>query len=578
MGIKLKYKSLLAYSEVNSKYFYTEFGDAVSIVYGRNTSGKSTLFLAILYTFGINDGNNYLRDVLDEKVLFRLDCTLIGESVSTDLILIRDDETVYLRYGNRPLKKFNGISGNGSVEHVRLKEFLNEIFEFSLMLESKNEFKVAPLETMFLPYYVSQSVGWIYLRKSFSGLEFFKNFKEDYLDYYLGIEPALDRVKRHELQAQLKAKQEEIDTLTSFSRKDEDLQLTRIADEEFLSTSADYVGKYSQKYNKVTELENDYVLKSNELGFLEERRSLLHKVRSGLKLQEPENGNCPACYQTLPLGISEQYSYLQELNDTELQLVAVKDRIKATTSLVNSLRNRIGTEREAIAADYETLQRYTSTGMTFERWMKNKANVELISILDKKLGELTTEKSDIEDKLKQYKTDEDIEHARETFSQAFRIIFVRFMTELNVKRLTENRYLLLYDISAFPSQGVELHKTILAYHFAFVHLVARSPRIHKFPFMLDAIFKEDIEEVNKELIIKFIATNILPACQTIISIAYSSDQTKSAVTYNKEFFANEANMIVIGDGDKERAFLKPHTDEHKDFIQQTIDIMTGIIG
>ena len=54
------------------------------------------------------------------------------------------------------------------------------------------------METMFLPYYVSQDVGWVYLRKSFSNLNFYKNFKEDFLDYYLGIENVIDREEKKE--------------------------------------------------------------------------------------------------------------------------------------------------------------------------------------------------------------------------------------------------------------------------------------------------------------------------------------------------------------------------------------------
>ncbi|PHN95714.1 AAA family ATPase, partial [Tenacibaculum discolor] len=41
-------KSLLVYSPDEDKGFYTEFSDAVNIVHGRNTSGKSTLIQSII--------------------------------------------------------------------------------------------------------------------------------------------------------------------------------------------------------------------------------------------------------------------------------------------------------------------------------------------------------------------------------------------------------------------------------------------------------------------------------------------------------------------------------------------------
>src|SRR5882762_1966359 len=153
MTVTLAYDRFFAYSEKNKKYFYTEFDKGVNIVYGRNTSGKTTLFLSILYTFGINDGNQYLKDLLQEKVIFRIDCTLTKEGINEQFSIVREDDTLFIKRSGVPLKRFNGISGNRSEEHIQLKEYLNGLFDYSLRLESQSELKVAPIETMFLPYY-----------------------------------------------------------------------------------------------------------------------------------------------------------------------------------------------------------------------------------------------------------------------------------------------------------------------------------------------------------------------------------------------------------------------------------------
>lgn len=574
MTVTLKYNKLFAYSETKAKSFLTEF-DSINIVHGRNTSGKSTLFLSILYAFGINDGNQYLKELLDDKIIFRLDCTLTKENKSEILTIIRDDDTMFIKKDGIPIQRFNGISSNNSGEHVKLKLFLNNLFDFSLHLESKNEFKPAPIETMFLPYYISQTVGWVYLRKTFSGLEFYKNLKEDYIDYYLGLEPSIDRVKRHELQTKLKNKQDEISLISKFELTNEDIQLTKLTDEKFVETSGEYIENYSKNYSALTEKENDYVLKCNELGFLQERKTILIKTSASHKAQQPEVGNCPTCTQTLPFGISETYTYLQDQNDTDHEISVVKGKIKDVQSKINSLKKAIEEEREIIAREYSTLNKYVNSGVSYEKWLKNKANAELISTLNEKIGFLTVEKNKIEEDLKQYKTDAEIEKSRNTQSNAFTSLFAGYLKQLGVKELKEDRYTKLYQISAFPSQGVELHKTIMAYHFAFNNLIADTNDIHRLPFMLDAIFKEDLDDENKSVILKFINKNKPSDTQLIISIAQSKTQLNNASKFNSDFFGGTAKLIRIGDGESERTFLTDFKEEYSEYLTETLEIING---
>nr|BBJ03015.1 hypothetical protein YBY_08630 [Marinobacter nauticus] len=193
----VKFNSLLVFSEKNNKCFYTDFSDGINIIKGKNTSGKSTLIQSIIYCFGINDGNDKLQEILDEEVIFRLDIEREVGGVVSNITFIRDGQSFFIVEAGRSTLRFDGIGSDNSNEHIKLKEKLSSMFGFKLALESKEELKPAPLEVMLLPYYVSQSVGWVYLRESFSGLNYYKNFKFDYLDYYLGITSDVDRIQLH---------------------------------------------------------------------------------------------------------------------------------------------------------------------------------------------------------------------------------------------------------------------------------------------------------------------------------------------------------------------------------------------
>jgi len=295
----LKYKSFFAYSEKTNKSFFTEFKSSINIIYGRNTSGKSTLIQAILYTFGINDVKNELNDILEEESpIFRLDCELYSNNITINLTLIRDDETIYIQQDNKAIKTFLGIGGNGS-EHSKLKLFLHELFGFNLQLQQKDTIVKASIETIFLPYYISQSTGWVYLRKSFSGLEYYKNFKYDYLDYYLGIDSEIDREEKQKLEKAKLSFENEIKFLNEFETTNEKLTITKMLDENFITEAKSYIEKFRDKEDKLRKKETEYIDKCNKLSFYSTRIKILNKIKINHLKQNPEKDNCPVCKNKL---------------------------------------------------------------------------------------------------------------------------------------------------------------------------------------------------------------------------------------------------------------------------------------
>ncbi|QGQ99830.1 hypothetical protein EHS13_35685 [Paenibacillus psychroresistens] len=573
MKTKLIINKLFAYSERTNKYFYAEFDDGVNIIYGKNTSGKSTVFQLILYTFGINDNNDYLKEIIEEGVFLRLDCQVICSQKKEGITFIREDETLFIKRGNYPVRRFNGIKGNNSAEHIKLKGYMHDLFGFSLKLENKDGYKPAPIEAMFLPYYIPQSVGWVYLRKSFSSFEYYRNLKEDYLDYYLGIESLVDRERKQELEKKLKNKEEEIKFYLNLEKNNDEFQITKLVDEEFIEESLEYIKSHSENQVKLNENEEEYISKCNEQSYFKERQSLLRKVSRHHKEQNPINGTCPACDQKLSFSIKASYKYLQEENDTEVEMKKCKEIIKKLQGEINSLGKNIDTNKQNILKAYQILKKHFNHNISYDSWLGNKVNVKLINDIIYKLGVLTTEKVDIENSLKEFKTEEEVEKSRSYKNKEFERIFLAYIDDLGIKTLIEERYTSLYKISAFPSQGVELHKTVLAYNFALNKLIESTQDIHRFPFMLDAIFKEDIEQHNKNAIVEFIGKYKLNDTQLILSIAETKEDEKNIHEYNKSYFNGNAKLICIGEGTRERAFLSLYDGSMEDYLEETLNII-----
>jgi len=573
MSVKLNLTSLLVYSESNQKYFFTTFSDGVNIVYGRNTSGKSTLFQSIIYSMGINDGHAYLDDILQEKILFRLDCTIEKNGKKKNSVFIREDETLFIKIEGCPIERFNGISSDNSREHIRLKDFLSDIFNFTLKLEAKDEYKIAPIEAMWLPYYISQSVGWVYLRKSFSNLDFFRNFKSDYNDYYLGIGQDIDRLEKQRLQNLLKIKKEEIELLSKVEKDNEELQVARLEDEEFLSLSNEYLQEHAKLIEQLRKNENDFVLKCNELRYFEQRLAVLKKVEKNHKQQSPQSAKCPTCTQQLPSSIEANYIFFQDFHDTEKSILDIRAKIKEVQSAVNSIDKKIKDQKDEIAKRYATLNRYFKGQLSYQSWLNGKANVLLITKIEQKIGQLYLDVGVIEDKLRGFKSDDDLLKERNSRNNSFSLSFGRLLTQLGVKQLIEERHTQVYQISSFPSQGVELHKTVMAYHFAFNAAIREFGNVHRFPFLLDAIFKEDIDAINKQTILTFISKNRPKDTQLIFSVAQSPKDSSTASDLNESYFGGKAKLINIGNSVNERAFLEQYSNQHPELLDDTFNII-----
>ena len=475
MKLTLKYKSFFAYSESTNKYFYTSFNEGVNLVYGRNTSGKSTLIQAILYTFGINDLKTQLTEINKEKPIFRLDCDLFKNNTVVKLVVIRDDENLYIKIDNKVIQKFYGISGDNSEEHSKLKDYWNNLFEFGLQLQQKEKIVNASIETIFLPYYVSQSTGWVYLRKSFTGLEFYKNFKNDYLDYYLGIENGIDRIEKLKLEKQKEEYSNQIKFYIDFEKYNDELVLTQMVDENFINKAKNYIEEFKNKQNELIEKEKEYIDYCNKLSFCNSRLSVLTTVKRHINKQNPEKDKCPTCNNKLKFSIEAVYDYQQNLSNTDDEKDKINKKQKDTQSKINSLKKQITKLKEEIINEYEIVKKYEEHKITFENWLNNKLNSKLIQNVETKLLSLNNDLKEVNRNLIKYKTDKEIDELRNKKDIIFAKVFKENLKELDVDNESmqnDYKYTTLYKSSIFPLQGVELHKTVLAHNFAFNKIIS----------------------------------------------------------------------------------------------------------
>ncbi|MFC1236111.1 hypothetical protein [Vibrio sp. F74] len=585
MNTTITFNRLFVSSESHNSCFSKEFSPGVNIISGRNTSGKSSLIQSLLYAFGVNDVRENLDEILSYQPTFRVDLTKKIGGIEESYTIVRDSKSIYVKEPNGKIVPFHGIDADNSVEHVRLKDYIRDLVGFSLILEQKGELKSAPLESMFLPYYISQSVGWVYLRESFSNLQYYKGFKDDYLDYYLGISNSFDRVEHRRLTKERDRLSADINNLKRYSKKAE-FQFSNLVDEAFGEQAESYIENYVVKSNSLEEERNQYIKLCNELSLLQNHHKILKRTKRNIKKQNYNDiDRCPACTQVLSYSLEGLYSHYQKYNDTVELESHITDKLIDKKSKINSSKKKMTTIDNEIFNDYGVLLDKNVDGVTFEQWVTNKANITLYKQMQADIEHSESELEGVKHSLGSMVTEQETIFSRIRKEKAFEKIFTEYTSQLELKPLTDSRYLDLYKIHSFPRQGVELHKTVMAYHFALNAMIMKSKTAHRLPFLLDAILKEDIDDTNLATILSFVGKNLPSDTQTFVSI---SEHVKGSSPEEGEeikpiekvrvkevqnaYFPTNSKLFYVGDGKIERGFLSQSLENHQELHEDTIDI------
>lgn len=584
--ITVRFNSLFAFSEEHNLSFYKKFTKRVNIISGPNTSGKSTVIQSFLYTLGINDVQDKLQEILDLQPVFRLDFT-VGDGVEFDnYIIVRDDSTVYLKKNRDRVVVFYSISSNNSQERAKFKEYVSNILDFSMYVEQKGSYKEAPLEALYLPYYVSQSVGWVYLQSSFSNFNFYKNFRQDYLDYYLGISTTWNRVELIDLQQ----KKAEILVENSFLQKQKStpsLEVAKNIDEAFGEEAQAYVNSYIELYGILQKHKRELIRDCNQLSIYENHLKIVRKTKSNIKNQKFDGvDSCPACLQTLTYSLERIYEYHQKKNDNLEVESHLKDMLKKSQSSINSHRSNIEKIEAKISSSYKILKNIEHMDIDYNTWIDIKADTRLYTRIQDKLTQNNFELEDLKKRLANF-DDEKVFNLRRSKEQSFRRIFIEKLSDLDVKPLKESRHLDIYSINTFPYQGVELHSTMLAYHLSFNQIIASNQDVHRLPLLLDGVLKEDIDPKSLVKIFNFLSKNLPKDTQSFITISdYRVDESKlseeeenlvrrfTVEDIKSDYFGEDTDIIYVSKDEEKRAFLSQPLDKNEQVYIDTIKLIS----
>lgn len=579
---KLTLKSLLVYSGDTDKGFFTEFSKSTNIVHGRNTSGKSTLIQSIIYSMGINDSKDNLNDIFESNVVFRLDCELDNGNNVSELVFVRADDTLVLKQGNDQPIRFDGINSNNSYEYGRYKNLFSNLIKFDLVLQKQSELVSAPLEAALLPYYISQSVGWVYIRESIGDYRFYKDFKLDYLDYYCGIESGHDKLLKYTLEKEKKELLFDLRQLDSYEERNDDFRISKYLNDRIKGQAKDFLEQYQKLNSELTKKEAEHTRICNKLSMLKGRQKVLNQIISNIQNQRPRIDQCPTCEQSLPGDLRDFYVYSQNINDAIKERERVKDDIKSNTSKLNSAEKEISSLRITLEKEFSILQRLEIERVTFDSWINHNVNLKILENLSIKKQAFHKRLKELNDEIKDIRNEPDVELLRKNKEKEFLGRLKKKAALLGVDVPKEQKYQELYSINSFPYQGVELHKLLMAYNFSFYEMAMENSRTHSLPFLLDAVFKEDIDRESRRKIFEFLSSESKTGRQIIFTVAEYKERTSlhtqlfDIEQVKLTYFNGNTKLICIGDGKTKRAFLYDASNIDRTLIDTTIKLLETV--
>lgn len=571
----VRYKSILVYTPEKKGFFY-DLNNPLLIVHGANTSGKSTLIQTILYIFGINEMNKYMESIYSAMDTLRLDIEIIDEGNITPVILIRRGGSIKIKNNGDPIVEFNDISTNNSSEHARLKQYLRTLFCYELKLFSIDSYKDASIETCFLPYYIPQSVGWVSIRKAFDGIEYYKNFREDFINYCMGISNAEDLEEKDKIEKEINTLSNKIEAIESAKVDNGNKFARRLKSDLVPAECMEYIQNFSKEENELIGLNLDHTKQCNELALLKAKEKVLREVKKNLKAQNPENGGvCPICNRPLNNSFVAIYEHMQYCIDTNEEMKIISDRISKANSAIDSLQKKIDAKRAQIESARDVFEALKlQEDISVNEWIDGRVQNEVSKTLDIDLMNYRSKILVLQDKRKEFKSNDDIKKEQSAVESKFLAKFLKYLIELDVDYKpyqSEDRFFKMYRISALPYQGTELLEALMAYHFAFNELVREQGMVVRLPFMLDAIFKEDIDIKHRRNILKFISNHLPSDTQLLFSMAdqENGNNQLNAETCNLEFFDNKAKLLFTSN--EKKNLLKPLGDEFDKLIEETED-------
>ncbi|MBN8765312.1 MAG: hypothetical protein J0I76_03170 [Thiobacillus sp.] len=538
---RLRYKKLWLVSEQSRGAFSINFHPQMTLLVGKNRTGKSTLVKHIFQTLG---------------------CETLGKSDKWDpqtlsVLSFECDGTDYLAYRRAnayALKNAQTGEIKATTSYKDWTGIIASLFDFRLQLQThQDQLRQATPPYLFLPYYIDQDGGWQKVWNSFNKLsQFHGSWKKMLISYATGQRPneyflaklnwSRAKAERKELEQELGAVQ------TAMSRVKRALPKSsvRIDQNVFRQEINDLLRDASalQKDQEILRAKA-FSLGTAKLSLtaqIQMAKTSLREIEGDLKyLTETQPDGkiiCPTCGDEHENAFPVRFELVEDavtlrgiIAELEADLQKVEKELASVQTKISQLRNR---ERDIEKA----LQ--TKKGALRLRDVVESQSAEVVrSVFSSDIGTLrkNIERRDdeiveLKAKVAQYDAPERAKAINEYYSERIQL----FASELSsLQELGD-------DIKARPDAtvkgtGSSLPRAILAYQYAIIHTAKEKGDAKLFPIVVDSPNQQAQDKENLERILKFILNRTPTDQQLVLTVEEDPGLTINGdkVTLDKPF-------------------------------------------
>jgi len=510
-------------SKVEKKANKFTFSTGINVILGQNETGKSSLIKSIYNTFGANTQFNskFKNANCISSVKFN-----IGDDIYT---IVRDDK----RFGLFDFKQ-ELIGSYDSITN-ELAPVLGKLFSFTPLFQNRNnDFIIPPPAYMLLPFYIDQDNSWNLSWNSFTNLSQISKHRENCIYYHSGLRPN----EFYELKKQkeiLAIDNEEHAKELTFTKKlisniNDKISQTNfnIDINEFQNEINDLLLELEILKTKEDELKNDL----HKLYHLKSSLEIQKKIASAAILESnkdfsfaleklPDIVDCPTCGAEYDNNYLERFEIAEDEQKCKELLISInKDYNNILTEIDKTISKHTlhASEIERLNSILESKKGEVLLKDVIESSGKNHVRTIFKEKYDEIFSEISKNSKlidEIDDKLKNLENKE----RRQEIISFFRFKILTFLKKLDVNSINvEKLNKLIVKIENLET-GSSKSRALIAYYYAFFHLMKKYSKMAYFPIVIDSPNQQDQDKKHIEDILNFVLNNNPEDSQLILGIA-----------------------------------------------------------
>jgi len=502
---EFKLNKILLLSLKEKKAKKVIFDPKRTIIYGRNSTGKSCLIKSIYQTFGAEPQNihpNWKESNAISLVHFSID----GENFS----IIRSNK-IYCLFNSSSIKleQFNRVSELGN--------YLANLFDFKIQLPNKDgEIVTPPPAYLFLPYYADQDKSWTSNWTSFSKL-YLPNAKLDIINYHTGIRPNQYYEAKNELgfvNDEIQIVEKEITIVKSLLKnlKDKLSQIDfSISIDDFqeeikeLLVSCEELNKIQNKHKQVlTILYNQKINFEAQLEITQRALFETNKDYSFAINEIDDNVLCPSCGAEYENNFAERFGIAQDEQRCLDLIIELKEDINIIEKKIDHVNFDFNKNNQEITQIEKLLERKKeSIKLKDVIESEGRKGMKLIfeseiQVFETELKEKLLLKNNLEKEVKKF---EDKKRAND-IREKYRELMGANLAQLNVHSLDEKYYKRID--SSIQESGSAMPRALMAYYYSILSVIKKFGSSAFCPIIIDSPNQQGQDKENLPRLINFI--------------------------------------------------------------------------